>query len=94
MDASRCPECAFATAPPAERCPRCGTSMSAHEITGRGRVLACTRLRGREDWIVLLELDEEARILARTRERLSLGSSCRVRIEAGTVSIVEPSEDA
>lgn len=94
MDASRCPACAFATAPPAERCPRCGASMSAHEITGQGRVLARTRLRGREDWIVLVELDDEARMLARTRERVSLGSSCRVRIEAGTVSIVAPSGDA
>jgi uncharacterized OB-fold protein len=82
IDASTCPECARVDTPPRDLCLDCGEDTDPTRLDPDGRVLARTR-RPDSPPVVLVELAEQARVLARAPENPSVGD--RVRVEPGEV---------
>lgn len=75
IDGSRCPRCERVASPPEPRCLHCRAETEATELTPTGRVLTYTR---QERWIALVELAEEARVLARFDAEPAIGDEVRL----------------
>lgn len=70
IQASRCPDCQRTAAPPEARCLSCRKPTEAIELPAEGRVLTYT---DQEGWIALVELEGQARVLARFDEEPFIG---------------------
>lgn len=69
IEGSRCPSCGRAAVPPEPRCLSCRAQTDAATFPQEATVLAWTRTDPEEGWIVLAELDQGARVLARIDRR-------------------------
>lgn len=75
IEASRCPSCQRTATPPETRCLSCRTSTEGTRLEPQGRVLTYT---DQEGWIALVELEGQARVLARADEEPSIGEEVRL----------------
>lgn len=64
--------------------------MEPGHVENQGTVLACTRLRGHDSWVVLVRLSPQGRVLARSSRRPALGESCEVYADGGERFRAEP----
>lgn len=73
IEGSRCPSCGRAALPQERRCLTCRAQTEARTFSGGATVLAWTRTDPEEGWIVLAEIEEGARVLARIDRRPRIG---------------------
>lgn len=93
IEGSWCEACGRVSVPVETSCLVCRTETSPVRLPPRGRVLARTRLRGEEAWVVLVMLAEGARVLAAVEDEPRVGDACVVEVEAGEVSIRHVGEE-
>jgi len=76
---SRCPACDRVAVPPEDRCLACRAGTEATQLAAEGRVLTYTNQEG---WIVLVELEAGARVLARVDEEPAIGDTLALEEDA------------
>lgn len=80
IEASRCPACQRVATPGEDRCLACRAQTQATELPSEGTVL--TYALAEETWVALVELEGEARVLARVDEEPSIGGTVRLEDDA------------
>ncbi len=92
IEASWCEACGRVAVPGEEGCLECRDTTGTIQLAPSGRILARTRLRGSETWIVLVMLGEGARVLATVDEKPRVGSPCEVHMDGEEVTLTNVGE--
>lgn len=87
IEGARCPACERASVPGEARCLACRSVTEPASFEPTGRILARTQTDPQAGWIVLVELEEGARVLARRPDEPTIGATARVEARAGTFKV-------